>query len=86
MVAFGADLGTTLYGLSMGLQEQNPLSQAVGFPAFIVISLFIQLAATVAVSSTWMNFNGHWRAGYVLCSAPRFLIALMNMQKALSVS
>jgi len=86
LIAFGADLGTTLYGLSMGLQEQNPISAAVGFPAFIVISLFIQLTATVAVSSTWMSFNGHWRAGYVLCSAPRFLIAFMNLQKALTVS
>ena len=86
LVAFGADLGSTLYGLSIGLREENPLSAAFGFPAFIAISLAIQLAATVAVSSTWMSFNGHWRAGYVLCSAPRFLIALMNIQKALSAS
>ncbi len=86
LAAFGADLATTLYGLSIGLREENPLSAAVGFPAFIVISLVIQLAATVAVSSTWMSFNGHWRAGYVLCSAPRLLIALVNLQKALSVS
>ncbi len=86
LVAFGADLATTLYGLSMGLREENPLSAAFGFPAFIIISLTIQLAATVAVSSTWMSFNGHWRAGYVLCSTPRFVIALLNLQKALTAS
>lgn len=81
VLAFGADLATTLYGLSLGLQEENPLAQALGFPTFVLVSFMIQLAATVAVSATWMSFNGHWRAGYVVCSLPRILIALMNLQK-----
>ncbi len=59
------------------------MAQMVGFPAFIIVSLAIQLAATVAVSSTWMAFNGHWRTGFIFASAPRFLIALMNLQMAL---
>lgn len=82
LLAFGADLATTLYGLSVGLHEENPLSGLMGFPAFIMLSLFIQLTATIAVSSTWNAFNGHWRAGYILCCSPRFLIALLNLQKA----